>query len=217
MEGVMYVRFVTGTWGVSESITLGGVVIATTNGATTLSAATNNALDQEYVLDLKKWRWFEIDRGTGKRLQCGVTVLDTPGNQYSYGFLDTGYMERLEDGTDFDGTDITCTLQTGDQLPVPQDLFSMTRIVRANLVTVTKNADSDVTLTHLLDGSETGTSYTMSSKDLTHRYANDMEDVYSLPGIFHSFKLSTTSDDETKGFEPIYLAVTYQKEREHTQ
>ena len=217
MEGVMYVRFVTGTWGVSESIKLNGVVIATTFGTTTLSSATNNALDQEYVLDLKKWKWFEIDRGTGKRLQCGVTVLDTPGNQYSYGFLDTGYMERLEDGTDFDGNDIICTLQTGDQLPVPQDLFSMTRIVRANLVTVAKNADSDVTLTHLLNGSETGTSYTMSSKDLAHRYANDMEDIYSLPGIFHSFKLSTTSDDETKGFEPIYLAVTYQKEREHTQ
>jgi alpha-tubulin suppressor-like RCC1 family protein len=182
-----------------------------------LSGATNNALDQEYVLDLKKWKWFRIDRGTGKRLQCGVTVLDTPGNQYSYGFLDTGYMERLEDGTDFDGNDITCTLQVGDQLPVPQDLFAMTRTVRANLITMAKNTDSDIILTHLIDGAETGTSYTMSAADASHRYANDVEDIYSPPGIFHSFKLSTTSDNETKGFEPIYLAITYQKEREHTQ
>lgn len=186
-----------------------------TKGGATLSPTENNSLDQEYVLDLKKWRWFEIDRKAGKRLQCGATVLDETGNQYTYGFLDTGYMERLENGTDFDGDTIDCTLQVGDQLPVPQDPFAMTRILRANLITMAKNTESTVTLTHLMDGDETGTNYAMSAADASHRYANNMIDVYSTPGIFHSFKLATDSCLEEKGFEPLYFSVYYQKERDH--
>ena len=209
-------RFVTGTWGVSESILQNGTSIGFTNGATTLSDIDNNALDQEYVLDLKRWRWYEVDRGTGKRLQCGVTVLDSVGNQYIYGFIDSGYMERLENGTDFDGNDITCTMQVGDQLPVPQDLLSKTRILRGNLVTMAKNTDSEITLTHYEDGAEAGNDYTLSAADASHRFANDIVDIFSTPAVFHSFKISATSGDETKPLEPLYLSVYYQKERNYT-
>jgi len=211
------VRFITGTWNASENILLNGEIAATTAGAITLSDASNNTLDQEYVLDLKKWRWYKIDRTTGKRLQCGITVLDTQGNQYTYGLLDTGYMMRLENGTDFDGNDITCTFQVGDQVLISQDLLSETRIHRASLVAVSKNTDSSVSLTHYLDGASSGTSYAMSVADVSHRYANDIVDIYSNPAVFHSFKLTATTDQETKGFEPLYFAVYYGKERDRTQ
>jgi hypothetical protein len=180
--------------------------------------ASNNSttLDKECVVDLRRWRWFDIDRDTGKRLQCGTSVSDTNGNCYAYGVLDTGFVERLENGTDFDGNDITCTMQVGEQVPIPQDLLSMTRILRANLICIAKNTDSSATITHYLDGKSTGADYTFSMADAIHRYANDIEDIYSTPAIFHSFKLVATSGTETKGFEPLYLSVYYQKERDHT-
>ena len=209
-------RLVTGTWVSGETIKNGTNTVGVATSAATLSSATNNELDKEYVLDLRKWRWYEIDRGSGKRLQCGIMVSDDEGNQYAYGFIDTGYMERLEYGTTFDSTDITCTFKTGDQVPIPQDILSESRMLRANLIAVAKNTDSTVTLTHYLDGKETGTDYSLSVADATHRYANVIEDIYSTPAVFHSFKLTATSDEETKGFEPLYLSMFYQKERDHT-
>jgi len=182
------------------------------------ASGTAETLNKEYVLDLNRWKWFEIDRATGNYLQCGVAVADTLGNQYAYGILNTGYMERLEYGTTFDvGTAITCTLQVGDQVPIPQDILSETRIARVDLIAVAKNTDSTVTLTHYLDGATTGTDYTLSMADATHRYANDIEDIHSNPAIFHSFKLVTASSSETKGMEPLYMALYYQKERDHTR
>lgn len=176
---------------------------------------SNTTLDKEYVLDLTNWQWFEIDRGTGNRLQCGVNVVDTYGNEYAYGFIDTGYMMRTENGTDFDGTDITCTMHFGDQVLAPSNLFYFTELRKINLIAVTKTADTDVTLTHYLDGSATGSSYTLSTADTVHSYCNYVADVYSNPAIFHGFKLEVTSDESTKGFEPLFLTVYYQKVREN--
>jgi len=126
-------------------------------------------------------------------------------------------MERLENGTDFDGTDITSTLQFGDQLLVANNPFLITSVISANLIAVAKNTDSTVTMTHYLDGATTGTAYTLSLADTTHRYANSMTDVYSLPGIFHGLKLVHVSDDESKGFKPLYLSIYFQKVREKTR
>jgi hypothetical protein len=161
---------------------------------------SNTTLDKEYVLDLTNWQWFEIDRGTGNRLQCGVNVVDTYGNEYAYGFIDTGYMMRTENGTDFDGTDITCTMHFGDQVLAPSNLFYFTELRKINLIAVSKTTDTDVTLTHYLDGNSTGSSYTLSTADAVHSYCNYVADVYSNPAIFHGFKLEVTSDESTKGF-----------------
>ncbi len=187
------------------------------------ASGTSRTLGKEYILDLKEWRWFEIDRGTGNRLQCGCSMSDIIGNKYTYGFIDTGYMERLENGVTFDGTNITSTLQTGDQLPVPQDLFAMTRITRANLIALAKCGTSgtkttSATMTHNLDGGTAGSTFTLSdAADGTHRYINTVKDVYSEPGIFHNFKFVKETDEELKGFEPLYFAVNYVKIRDHTK
>ena len=67
---------------------------------------------KELVYDIHRNRWFEIDRvglwgkHTNNDLAHGLTVHDTDGNSYCYGFLDTGFMERLEYGITFDGNDI---------------------------------------------------------------------------------------------------------------
>lgn len=181
------------------------------------ASGANTTLDKEYVLDLQRWKWFDIDRTSGVRIQCGTSVCDTLGNHYTYGCIDTGYMERLENGTSFDGEIITNTLWFGDMLPVQNNFLQYRELLMANLITVAKNASSTVTLTHYLDGNPSGTSYTMSMSDSVHRIANDMQDIYSTPGVFHGIKLVTSSTAEIKGFEPLYFAIYTQKVREHTR
>lgn len=141
--------------------------VATTTGTVT-------TLDDEWVLDLRRWKWAHIDRGTGKKIQCGVKVLDAYGIQHTYGFIDTGYMERLEYGTTFDGTSITSNWKTGDFPLVEGDFFIENEVkalvpVIAAKTTTTANADMiiDVDTTDELmgDGTFTGaaTNWTLAT------------------------------------------------------
>jgi len=117
------------------------------------SGSSATTLNTEMVYDIVRNKWFEIDRTVD--LQCGVTVHDTDGNAYCYGFLDTGYMERLENGTDFDGNDIVHTVETGDFALA--SLGTETRISSVKLFTVSKTTTSNnITCTHTSDcGSNT--------------------------------------------------------------
>jgi hypothetical protein len=109
------------------------------------SGTAATTLNKEWVYDIVRNKWFEIDRGSD--LQCGLLVHDTNGNSYNYGFLDTGYMERLEYGTTFDGTDITHTFEFGDMALgglAFETLISAIRLLMVSKSTTTNN----VTLTH---------------------------------------------------------------------
>jgi len=122
----------------------------------------------------------------------------------------------LEQGTTFNGSDIVSTLTSGDQLPIPQDLFTETRIVSVNLVAINKNNDTAIVLTHYIDGRTDGKDYSFSDSDvdISYRYANVVQDIFSAPGIFHGFKLVKATRNEVKGFEPLYFALYYTRERE---
>jgi hypothetical protein len=172
----------------------------------------NTTLDKEYVLAFNDWKWYEIDRTTGKRLQVGVETVDTEGNYYTYGFIDTGYMERLEYGTTLDSEPITHQLVFGDLPLVANDTFEETSITRFNLIILPKNIDSDITLLHTMDGSVSGDSFTISQAG-PNRYVNSFTDVFSKPAVFHTLSLTTVTSSETKGFEPIAVAVLFTKER----
>jgi hypothetical protein len=181
-----------------------------------LSTGTVTTLDAEYVLDMRKWQWFKVDRGSGVRLQCGLSVTDNYGNNHEYGFIETGYMERLEYGTTFDGTNITSTLQTGDVPMIDKDFLTETSVQALILVLASKaTTTANVTLTHYTDTASSGTAYTIDPTDATHRLAFPVNIANSVPGLFHSFKMTTTTSDEACGFEPIVLGVFYQPIREH--
>uniref|UniRef100_A0A6M3KQV7 Uncharacterized protein n=1 Tax=viral metagenome TaxID=1070528 RepID=A0A6M3KQV7_9ZZZZ len=188
-----------------------------------LTSGTVTELDAEYVLDMRRWKWFTIERGTGKRLQCAVNVTDAYGNNFDYGFIDTGYMERLENGTDFDGTTIASTLQTGDFPLVENDMMTETSIKAIVPVMVAKTVTAeDVTLTHYIDTAATGTNYaadpTNAGKRLVFRPVLDAtagKMPNTLPGLYHSIKLSIVTNDEVAGLEPLLLGIFYQQVREH--
>ncbi|MDA3835096.1 MAG: LamG domain-containing protein, partial [Spirochaetales bacterium] len=177
------------------------------------SGATATDLNKELVYDIKRNKWFEIDRGTGKSLQCGVLVTDTDGNSYNYGFIDSGYMERLENGTDFDGADIDHTFQFGDM--AFEGLAFATQIDRIKLLTVAKTVtDQDIICTHYGNTSIAGTAITMSPSNAGYRLAKP-DFPEKLDGDpFHSLKFATSTDDEVIGFEPLAVVVTHHAIRE---
>lgn len=168
------------------------------------SAATT--LNKELVYDIIRNRWFELERGA--YLQCGVSVHDTDGNSYAYGFLDTGYMERLENGTDFDGTDITSTVHFGD-MPLG-GLANETRLSGLTLFTVAKTTTSNsVSFTHYADSSSSGTAHTLSPSKSGYRIADPDFDDKLNGNPFHSFKFEMITDNETVGFEPVACVAYY--------
>ena len=174
------------------------------------SGSAAAAPDTELVFDLKRWRWYKVDRGAGKRLVCGASVSDTEGNYYNYGFIDTGYALRLENGTDFDGNDMVFTLETGDIVLNENDFTMETRVERLQLVTVANQVSlNDITYTHYVDTETTGTDYTLNPRAVNKRVANIVKPINSKVGVFHSGLFVMTTDNEVTGFEPLALAYLY--------
>lgn len=197
-----------------------------------------NTYYTELVLDYKKWKWFEIDRTSGKRLIMSVKVNDTLGNPYNYGFISTGYMERLEYGNTFDEEDMTFTIGIGDIPLIDGDFFDVTRPDFFNVVMVANlNTLNKITYTHYTDTRLTGKEFTIdpferetsdfSGTELedgsewgegipkNRRVANIMQGLIDVPrGIFHSGKLEITTNNEPIGFEPLALAYLFKSEWE---
>jgi hypothetical protein len=169
------------------------------------SGSSATALNKELVYDINRMKWFSITRATA--LQCGVSVDDSYGNQYTYGFLDTGYIERLEYGTTFDGSDITHTFQTGDFMP--QGLSATTQLDKIKLMTVAKtSATTDITMSHYADTLSTSTDRTMSQNKTGYRIADPKIDEKLQGEPFHSLKFVVSTNNETTGFEPIAVIAT---------
>jgi hypothetical protein len=174
-----------------------------------IPTGSSTTMNEEWVFSFIKMAWFQIDRGSGKYLQYGVEVKDTSGIDYTYGFIDTGYCERLENGNDFDGTAITHTAQFGD-IPLHKQISTETYAKYHGLIAVAKTSTSNnLTITHYPDGSTTGTSWTHSSNKSNYRLLEWVKHDSLGPAIFHSWKIVISTDDETSGFEPLYFYVLY--------
>ena len=185
--------------------------------------SSTGTLNREFVFDLKKYKWFEIPRGSGKELQCGFEVIDTNGYNYIYGTIDTGYMERLENGTDFDGTAIAYEFWTGD-FPLYEKSFMYETLIRKlGFIMKAKTTTANVaTVTLYGDGNNTGTAIDSANGfDPTksgYRIANIIKSVGGLnPHIFYSFKGTMSTNNETVGFEPLMLYGFYKLIREKTK
>jgi hypothetical protein len=175
------------------------------------------------VFSFKEWKWYEIDRTTGKYLQAGVSVRDTYGNPLTYGFIDTGYMEALEwlnatTGTikTLDGADITCTLETGDFALKEGEFFIETRVIGTMLMQLAKTTTvNNATLTHYVDTSTINTTSTFDPTKANYRVSFPYKAESSTPGVLHSFKLVMIANDETIAFEPLALNIRYVEVRDY--
>jgi hypothetical protein len=177
-----------------------------------LTTGTVTILDAEYVLDMRKWKWFKVERGI--RIQCGLSVVDAYGNSHSYGFTNTGYMERLEYGTTFDGNPIVPILWFGDFTLTEGDPLTENSITAIIPYMASKLTASDLTLTHYVDCAAVGTDYTVDMAG-ANRVVFPVSPANSIPGLFHSFKMTITTTDETCNFQPFVLGLFYQPVRDH--
>jgi hypothetical protein len=154
--------------------------------------------------------WSEIIRGTAKNIQFGFEVEDLYGNPCQYGFIDSGYMERLDYGKDFDGEDITCRLRLGDIALADNDPIWETNLESLDVLTTAKETTtSSLQIVHYLDCGSIGKDLTVNSlscpgKRLTmiHRNAN-------RTGTYHGIELHFTTDNEIEGFEPMGMIMHY--------
>lgn len=180
-------------------------------------SGSNTACDKEWVFDLRRQRWYEIVRGNGKAIQGGAMMVDNNGNIYNYAFIDSGYVERLNNGTTYDGNDIDYTLELGDEFPV-NDINILTSLDSVRLSTVSKtNTSNSILCYHYGDtktaatvDSEAGTSfYTLSTKKTGQRVAFPFKRINTPPHMCHRLKFTISTNNENVGFEPLYVGGFY--------
>jgi hypothetical protein len=169
------------------------------------ASGTSTTLNRELVFSLQSQKWFEIDRGTGEYLQLGINLNDTTGNNYIYGFIDTGYAERLENGTTFDGNAISCSVKFGDML-LSDNLFRETTIRAFKLSAIAKTGGPVITVTHYGDSSSTGTSFSLNSTATNRLIFNGTTCNFSQY-LTHSFKFTCSSSDQAIVFEPLLFSL----------
>lgn len=177
------------------------------------SSKGNTTLNKEYVFDVIRKKWYTIDRGTGKRIQLGVSVVDTDNNKYIYASTTDGYMERLEYGQTFDGNSIVSSFQSGD---APLGGWMENTAIRfiKPIVKSKATTTNQVQLSYYKDGKTTvEATYAFSVTDATHRIVQNPKSIDKGDGIFHSLKCSMTTTNEDIGFEPIGIGILYKTVR----
>lgn len=180
-------------------------------------ASSTGALNREFVYDLKRGKWYEIDRGTGKRLQAGASITDSDGNKYFYGALNTGYLERLENGNHFDGNAIDHEMWLGDMAPYKESIMAVTamRKIKLHAVSTTATANN-ITVKYYTDGATAASSsFTLSPQRLGHRIIRAKKSLTGEnTGVFHSFRFNISTTNQPTGFTPLFIGGHYEVVRE---
>ena len=179
------------------------------------ASGANTDLNKEYVFDVRRFKWFQIDRGTGAYLQCGYTVEDTDGNTFNYGMIDTGHAVRTENGTTFAKTtgsnEIAHTMWLGDFVPS----FGVgTKLDNVNLIGKAVSETDTVTLTHYGDGKTAASTPAIVAETQVasgKRIYDARMSVQKGQNFSHSLKFEVTTGSTSVGFEPLGLSLDYKK------
>lgn len=198
--------------------------------------STNNVW---LVYDLVKKKWFTKDTSTANFPQVGIPVDDDYGTSYVYAGIDTGRLMRLENGTDWDGTDIEQILTTGDFWP-SGNIWDKTRIRYLKVVATRIDESAPLNVDLLVDGdSDNGVDFVwqdtddfvwtatddfvyveFSAPELSLRLdAGNSRIVRSTTGLnqlgwTYGVKFELTTGSSSKGFQPIGFGIEYQYVRD---
>ena len=167
-----------------------------------------------WAYDILRKKWYEKPLATSKRPSCGLAVYDTNGIAYSYAATASGFMYRMEYGTTIDGTAIPFAVQIADVAPTGS-ISDRTEACSVRLVGKAKTTTTQaVLIEHFGDSSTTasvpaipGVSMANSGK----RLFSVIRSMGTAPKnhIYHAYKLSVSTSDETIGFEPVFLVLGY--------
>lgn len=179
------------------------------------SGSGQTTLNKEFVYVLSKKKWYEVDRTSGKYIQVGITVEDTYGNRYNYGFIDTGYMERLENGTTMDGTAIPYQFALGDLALAEGHVMYETTVRGVGLAVIGNTTDeARVTVKGYCD---TNSQYSEMTIDPVAQDDKRIRDVVAAdfdhamgPAVYHKLVFDYSTSTEPYGLRPKYVYINYE-------
>lgn len=177
---------------------------------------SSTSINAELVYDITRKKWYKINRGS-LYLKCGLSVMDTIGNHYTYGAIDTGYVERLEYGTSMDGNAITYALRTADK-PLYTSMMIETLVRHVKVIGVAKSSADNITIYHYIDTALVPKTFanTIDQNVSSIKRIYSTENSRESNGTFHSFRLYGTVDDCYSGFEPLAIGILYKITRYDT-
>jgi hypothetical protein len=123
-------------------------------------------------------------------------------------------MYRTENGTTFDGLGMPFVFQIADLAPTG-NISKRTEVCSIRLVGVAKSiTDQTVLLEHFGDSSTTASVPAITGVSMANtgkRLFSVIRSVGTNPKnqVYHSIKASVTTDDETAGFEPIFMVIGF--------
>lgn len=176
---------------------------------------TNIDGKQEWIYNLADKKWSRFYRGTGKSLNCFFPVQDNQGTGYLYGGTTDGFVERLENGTTFDGNPIWYRFFLGDILLAKTAMY-VTKLRHIKLTAKSKNVSAaTITATYYPDAAITGTTLLpiQTQKDLTHRLYQAKWSI-DQNAVFHGLCFDMTTTNEVIGMEPLLVSGLYEILRE---
>ncbi len=184
------------------------------------STGNSSTLNREMVYDLRRKKWFEIDRGTGKKLLCGFSAQDTRGNKYVYGGTADGHIERLEYGTAFDGNNIVHTLETGD-IALSKSMMLESDVRYLKLAGVAKSITNATVGITIYRNTETA-GITVPAQAMTSPGARlfgvvpdgGLRSLGANTALTHRFKFVVSTNNEIIGFEPLVISGEFATVRE---
>jgi len=176
------------------------------------AAGTSTTLNRELVYDIVRKKWYRIDRTSGKYLQTGTFVKDYTGNTYIYGAIDTGYVERLDYGNTFDGTDITSTFRLADK-PLHDTMFTESDIRYLRIIGVCTDSAGVVTVYWYGDCATSGTSVgTIDQSQAGYRIYQRVIPLNQRK-VFHGIGGVCVSNDSSHANEILAIGLLYKNMR----
>lgn len=163
------------------------------------ASATYLNTELEYSLKYKEWTKLYRENGSGANpLQSGFQVHDTSGITYTYGGGKDGFLYRLENGNNWDGTSIASYLHTKDMILDHEKPMFRKSTVKYLRSLYKKKAVGDITISHYGDGVLTvsGTSGQYGPAIMTNASTTtyNSQSVNLGPWLYHSFKYQATTN-----------------------
>jgi hypothetical protein len=166
-----------------------------------------------FAYDMIKRKWFEKDTGAYEEPSMAVPVIDTDGNEYVYGGIDTGYMVRLEYGPTWGdgGGAISHVWETGDFYADGLG-WNQTIIGRMRLEHRAITEETAMLIEYFKDASDSGTSlFSIPLYVAENTYTDLNRTVWNVDKTarYHRFKGTVETDETTYGLAPLAWGFQY--------
>jgi hypothetical protein len=145
-----------------------------------------------------------------------IEVESTDGLTYVYG-VNAGFLLRLEHGNTFSGTDITHTIWFGDIALAGDGVATIETSTEYHMLFAVSKDTADISVTHYGDSSTTGGAFTLEPYKSGYRIIRKSEHKTFGPHLFHSWKFVVNTNDQTRGFEPLFFATLFKKIRNYVK